>query len=93
MFFIRHLISHPKFSGKLSKTQRILTREQRNHLKKLKLDFSEHLLKVYYMPGTVSSVVDQRRMRREAYIHSVLAPEQPTEKKERAKSNRKKMKE
>lgn len=93
MLFILHLIPIQSTQGKLSKTQRILSHEQRNHLKKLKLDFSEHLLKVYYMPSTVPSVVDQRWMWREAYIHSVLAPEQPTEKKERAKNNRKRMKE
>lgn len=44
----------------MSKTQGILTHEQRDSLKRLKMDFSEHLLKAYYMPSTVSNVVDLR---------------------------------
>lgn len=50
------------------------------------------------MPSTISSVVDQRWIKREAEasiqsVHSMLALSQPREKKERAKGNRKKTKE
>lgn len=72
--------------GKMSKTQRTLTSEQRNYLETSKMCFSEHLFKVYHMPSTVSNVVGERWVRGEAHILSEcsqcarLAPSQPRRK-------------